>query len=60
VNDRGRYDWAEHACSRPRVAGSELVLRSSQMIQLIRVRAARAAVSSRSAMKHLFASEPLR
>ena len=34
-----------------------LVLRSSQMIQLVRVRAAWAAVLSRSAVNHLFASE---
>jgi len=34
-----------------------LVLRSSQMIQLVRVRAAREAVLSRSAMNHPFASE---
>ena len=34
-----------------------LVLRSSQMIQLVCVRAARAAVLSRSAVNHPFASE---
>jgi GT2 family glycosyltransferase len=34
-----------------------LVLRSRQMIQLIRVGAARPAVSSRSGVNHLFASE---
>ena len=34
-----------------------LVLRSSQMIQLVRVRAAQVAVLSRSAVNHPFASE---
>jgi hypothetical protein len=35
----------------------QLVLRSSQMIQSIRLRAAQPAASSRSDVNHLFASE---